>query len=65
MSIYSVFDISGSGLTAQRTRLDVIANNIANADTTRGNEWKTLCPPSGDLSAARRRGSVSLDIAAR
>lgn len=27
--------ISASGLTAQRLRLDVIANNIANADTTR------------------------------
>lgn len=27
-------DISGSALVAQRTRLDVIAANIANADTT-------------------------------
>ncbi|MDI3327171.1 MAG: flagellar basal body rod protein FlgC [Alicyclobacillaceae bacterium] len=29
------FSISGSGLSAQRLRMDVIANNIANADTTR------------------------------
>ncbi len=28
-------DISSSALTAQRTRLDVIAGNIANADVTR------------------------------
>ena len=28
-------NISASGLTAQRTVMDVIANNIANADTTR------------------------------
>lgn len=28
-------DISASGLFAQRVRLDVIANNIANAETTR------------------------------
>lgn len=28
-------DISATGLTAQRLRMDVIANNIANADTTR------------------------------
>ena len=27
--------ISGSALTAERLRLDVIANNIANANTTR------------------------------
>lgn len=35
MSIFSSFDISASGLFAQRTRLDVIAGNIANAETTR------------------------------
>jgi len=29
------FDISASGLSAQRARLDVIANNIANVETTR------------------------------
>jgi len=29
----SAFDISASGLTAQRVRMDVIANNIANAQT--------------------------------
>lgn len=31
----STFDISASGLAAQRFRLDVIANNLANAETTR------------------------------
>ncbi len=31
----SVFGISASGLTAERLRMDVIANNIANANTTR------------------------------
>jgi flagellar basal-body rod protein FlgC len=35
MSSFSSFDISASGIYAQRTRLDVIANNIANAETTR------------------------------
>ena len=35
MGIFSSFDISASGLFAQRTRLDVIACNIANAETTR------------------------------
>jgi flagellar basal-body rod protein FlgC len=29
------FDIAASGLTAQRLRMDVISNNIANAQTTR------------------------------
>ncbi len=31
----SSFDISGYGLSAQRTRVDVISSNIANAQTTR------------------------------
>jgi flagellar basal-body rod protein FlgC len=33
-SIFKVLDISASGLTAERVRMDVIANNIANANTT-------------------------------
>jgi flagellar basal-body rod protein FlgC len=32
---FSSIDISASGLYAQRVRLDAIANNIANANTTR------------------------------
>lgn len=35
MGNFSSIDISASGLFAQRTRLDAIANNIANATTTR------------------------------
>lgn len=35
MSFLSALDISASGLTAQRVRMDVISQNIANADTTR------------------------------
>lgn len=36
MKLSNSFDISSSALTAQRLRMDVIASNIANADTTRG-----------------------------
>ena len=35
MSIFSSFDISASGLTAQRYRMDIISENVANANTTR------------------------------
>jgi flagellar basal-body rod protein FlgC len=37
MGLFSTMNISGSALTAQRLRMDVIAGNIANADTTRVN----------------------------
>ncbi len=33
--MFSAIDAAGSGLTAERLRLDVISNNIANANTTR------------------------------
>jgi flagellar basal-body rod protein FlgC len=35
MNIFRAMDISGSALTAQRYRMDIIGENIANADTTR------------------------------
>ena len=35
MGIFSSINIASSGLSAQRTRLDVISDNIANVDTTR------------------------------
>ncbi len=35
MGLFGTLNVSGSGLTAQRLRLDVIANNIANSTTTR------------------------------
>jgi len=35
MGIFSSINTAASGLSAQRTRLDVISNNIANVDTTR------------------------------
>lgn len=35
MSFLSGFDISASGMSAQRLRMDIAAENIANVDTTR------------------------------
>lgn len=35
MAFLSSFDISASGLSAQRIRMDIAAENIANIDTTR------------------------------
>ena len=32
---FNIFDIAGSGMTAQRVKIDTIASNIANINTTR------------------------------
>ena len=35
MSIFNSFNINASGMTAQRYRMDIISENVANANTTR------------------------------
>ena len=45
--MFDALDIGASGLQAQRTRLDTIAQNIANANTTHG--------PHGEKTPFRRR----------
>jgi len=40
MSLSNSLAISASGLTAERLRLDVISNNIANVNTTKGADGK-------------------------
>jgi flagellar basal-body rod protein FlgC len=53
MSLFGGLEISASGLTAERLRMDVAAENLANAQTTRG----------GDGGPYRRK-SVVLEQAA-
>ncbi|MGO9490156.1 MAG: flagellar basal body rod protein FlgC [Solirubrobacteraceae bacterium] len=36
MGLFDAISIAGTGLTAQRIRMDVTAENLANADTTKG-----------------------------
>ncbi len=35
MGLFSAFDINASGMTAERYRMDIISENVANASTTR------------------------------
>ena len=47
MGMFDSFNISATGLTAQRLRMDVISDNVANATTTR--------TPEGDGPYVRKR----------
>ena len=40
MSMMKIFDISGSAVSAQSQRLNVVASNLANADTVAGPDGK-------------------------
>jgi len=51
MGMFDSFNISSTGLTAQRLRMDLISNNIANANTTRTPEG---APTGGSVRFSRR-----------
>jgi len=53
MSLFGAIDTSTSGLTAQRLRMDLISNNIANINTTR----------TGQLTAAGNQIPYSRQVA--
>ena len=38
MSVFKVFDVAGSGMSAQMLRLNTVASNLANAETVSGTE---------------------------
>ena len=40
MSMFRIFDIAGSAVSAQSQRLNVVASNLANADTVAGPDGK-------------------------
>jgi flagellar basal-body rod protein FlgC len=40
MSMFKIFDVSGSGISAQSARLNVVASNLANADSVAGPDGK-------------------------
>lgn len=35
MNIFRIFDVTGAGMSAQRTRMGAVSGNLANAETTR------------------------------
>lgn len=60
MGFYDSIEISASGLSAQRLAMDVIANNIANANTTRtpqGGAFKRQLVVFAQKQAAAAPGS--------
>ena len=56
----SSIDISASALTAQRVRLDVIAENLANAETTRTANGSAYHRLQAVLEANSKQGGVSV-----
>ena len=69
MSIFGAIDVAASGMTAERLRLDVISNNIANVNTTRTAEggpyrrqFVVFEPRQGDASSFSQVMAVQLQL---
>ena len=74
MSFFDAIDLAASGLTAERTRMDVTSENLANAQTTQGANGQpyqrqevVLQQVGGELRrpARRRDGPVRRDAGRR
>jgi len=60
MSLQRAFDIGSLGLSAQRTRMETVASNLANARTTRtaeGGPYKRIAPVF-EATSADESGSL-------
>ncbi|GEK32568.1 flagellar basal body rod protein FlgC [Kurthia sibirica] len=66
MSIFHGLDTTGSALTAQRLRMDVISSNMANAETTRAKmvdgEWQPYRRKTVTLTAQEGAGSFATQL---
>lgn len=63
MSVFGSLSVSGSALAAERTRMDVIAQNIANVETTRTAEGGPYRRSEVVLRAQGIPGSSALGVA--
>ena len=59
--LFSIFGITGSGMAAERLRMDVIASNLANASTTRGADGQPYRREEVVLQAAPPTGASFAD----
>lgn len=69
MNFFSAMEIAASGLGAQRTRMNALASNLANARTTRAADgngpYRRLDPVFRAVPVADRFGELSADPNAR
>jgi flagellar basal-body rod protein FlgC len=63
MGMFDALEVSASGLTAERLRMDVTAENLANAQTTHGADGKPY--RRKEVILAERQGPGSFGVALR
>ena len=68
MSLFNIFNVSGSAMSAQSQRLNVVSSNIANAESTTSADGKTyrakLTLPEGG-EKLEMRGYIGIEALGR
>ncbi|MCX7194003.1 MAG: flagellar basal body rod protein FlgC [Proteobacteria bacterium] len=64
MSLFNIFNVAGSGMAAQSQRLNVVASNLANADSTAGADGKPYRAKEVVFSATPMGGSQGVKVVA-
>ena len=62
MSMFSVFNVAGSALTAQSMRLNAVASNLANADSVVGPDGKPYRAKQVVFEAVPLQGSAAQGV---
>lgn len=65
MSIFNVFHIAGSALTAQAMRLNTVASNLANADSVAGPDGQVYRAKQVVFEAASMNGQAGHGVRVR
>lgn len=64
MSLYSIFNVAGSGMAAQSLRLNTVASNLANAESvsgTPGGAYRAREPLFAAVQSQQQAGGSSAD----
>ena len=62
MSLFNIFNIAGSAMTAQSQRLNVVASNLANADSATGPDGKAYRAKQVVFSTVPVQGQVGAGV---
>ena len=65
MSVFNVFHIAGSALTAQSMRLNAVASNLANADSIAGPDGKPYRAKQVVFEATPMNGEAAQGVRVR
>lgn len=62
MSLFNIFNVAGSAMSAQSQRLNVVSSNIANAQSTTSADGKTYRAKQVEFQAVPMNGAQSTGV---